>query len=74
MLFRSLDEGRAEEILACFMERYLNNQMLAGKVIRREEEFGGSSGLYDLSGRYACIEMIGREQIEEKLEYYGKSD
>ena len=71
---RELDEGRAEEILACFMERYLNNQMLAGKVIRREEEFGGSSGLYDLSGRYACIEMIGREQIEEKLEYYGKSD
>ena len=69
-----LDEAQAEEILSCFVQRYLTDQMLAGKVIRRDEDFGGSSGLYDLNGRYSCVEMIGREQIEENLGYYGKSD
>ena len=67
-------DDRAEMILADYTDAYLKQQMLAGKVLRQELDLGAEDGVFTLVGRYACLEMIGREQNEENLLDYGKSD
>ena len=67
-------EDRAEKILTDFAEVYLDQQMLAGRILDQEHELTGGDGVLRLWSSYACIEMIGREQNEEILVDYGKSD
>ena len=67
-------EGREEKILTDFAEAYLDQQMLAGRILDQEHELTGGDGVLRLRSSYACIEMIGREQNEEILVDYGKSD
>ena len=48
--------------------------MLAGRILRRDIDFRGYDDVYRLDGVYSCLEMIGREQSEETLVNYGKTD
>ena len=67
-------EGDVRQILCDFSENYLDQQMLAGRILKRSQEFVQADDGYCLHGRYSCIEMIGREQSEETLVNYGKAD
>ena len=68
------DEARAERILYSFARTYLNQQMLAGRILQKEELISVTDSSFQLTGHYACLEMIGRERSEETLEHYGKTD
>ena len=68
------DEARAERILYSFARTYLNQQMLAGRILQKEELISVKDSSFQLTGHYACLEMIGRERSEETLEHYGKTD
>jgi len=46
-------------------ERYLLTQMVAGRILSREEEIFRENGVWCLEGSYECLEMIGKEQSEE---------
>ena len=69
-----ITEERAEKILQSFAQTCLNSQMVAGRILQKEEQVSLADSCYLLTGRYACLEMIGRERSEETLEYYGKID
>lgn len=64
----------AEQMLDDFSSDYLSRQMLAGKVLRRQRQCNCANGVYTFQGEFSCLEMIGREQSEETLDNYGKSD
>jgi len=53
--------------LSQLAEHYLCNQMVAGTVLSRREEFEQTDDTLILNGEYACHEMIGREQSDEIL-------
>lgn len=67
-------EEDAESNLHRFASDYLQSQMIAGEMICREEETVFHNGVYCLTGEYACIEMIGRVQVERNGEYDGKTN
>ena len=70
----TVSDDRAETILGDFADNYLLQRMLAGQILRQDIEFCGKDGVYSLDGVYSCQEMIGREQSEETLGNYGKTD
>lgn len=45
-------------------ERYLHSQMIAGQILDRKGQLQVDDGLCRFSGRYACLEMIGRVKEE----------
>lgn len=51
--------------LALFAGAYLRRQMVAGKIVTKEESFSNENGVFRLFGEYGCVEMIGRERSEE---------
>ena len=53
------------EILSRRAQAYLSRQMVAGKVLSKIESVSCNEETYLLTGRYACIEMIGKEKNEE---------
>ena len=48
--------------------------MIAGRILRRDEVLMQTDGAYQLTGNYACTEMIGRLQQEQIGVYNGKTD
>lgn len=48
-----------------FAESYLRDQMIAGKVLEKNEVFTEEDSGFCLDGMYQCLEMIGRERTEE---------
>lgn len=52
-------------LLSRFAENYLQTQMVAGKILSRNESFVQENGVLRLEGEYGCLEMIGRERKEE---------
>lgn len=68
LVFVEADE--LQETLLDFSERYLQSQMVAGRILERQERI--EQGY--LYGDYACLEMIGREQSEEIIESNGKGN
>ena len=70
----TLSDGIALTILGGFADDYLQQQMLAGQVLRKDIAFCCEDGVYSLEGDYSCLEMIGREQSEGTLVNYGKTD
>lgn len=68
LVFVEADE--LQETLLDFSERYLQSQMVAGRILERQEHI--EQGY--LYGDYACLEMIGREQSEEIIESNGKGN
>ena len=57
-----------------FSLKYLTLQMLSGKILGKVETANGGDAVYTLTGRYICLEMIGRERSEEIIKHYGQSD
>ena len=57
-----------------FAQDYLAEQMLSGKILGKLESADIGDTVYTLTGRYICLEMIGRERSEEIIRHYGKSD
>ena len=46
-------------------ESYLNNQMVAGKILDSHMGISRIPGAYQLNGSYSCLEMIGKVKSEE---------
>ena len=60
------------EALAEFARQYLCSQMLSGTILNKSEEITEEDACLVLTGRYECLEMIGRERGEEIV--HGKND
>lgn len=62
----SVDEQEdSGERLSSLAQSYLSSQMVAGKILSKEETFSRQDGVICLVGQYECLEMIGRERNEE---------
>ena len=54
-----------------FAMEYLAEQMLSGTILGKSEGRELEDAVYTLTGRYICLEMIGREQCEEIIKHDG---
>ena len=70
----TIPEEEAYRLLSDFAVSYLEEQMIAGRILRKDEVSAQSDGIYHLTGDYACTEMIGRAQKEQIGAYHGKTD
>ena len=68
------EEAAVQTELKTFAGAYLSSQMIAGKILCREETVFPQTGIYVLTGQYDCLEMIGRVRAEEIGENHGQSD
>ena len=57
-----ISDEAANVLLNDFIDRYLKQQMIAGSITDRHESIALDGGVYCLTGKYACTEMIGRRQ------------
>lgn len=57
--------------LESLSKEYLQEQMLAGKVLYAEYDSLESDGVYCLKTQFSCIEMIGQNKSEESLQIHG---
>lgn len=69
-----VSEDEVQLLLSEFASCYLEEQMIAGRITRKVEIMEQSDGVYQLTGEYACTEMIGRAQKEQIGAYNGKTD
>ena len=69
-----LDEHEVRKLLSDFVSDYLRNQMIAGRILGTDEQLALGDNVYQLSGNYACTEMIGRVQQDQIGAYHGKTD
>ena len=69
----TLEPEAAEAALSRFAQSALTQQMVAGRIISREESVTQSEDKYLLEGTYACVEMIGRVRREQIGDTNGKS-
>ena len=60
----------ASAMLSEFSRNYLLDHMIAGEVHRTWETLQCGNGIITLEGRYACLEMIGRQRAEKIGEYH----
>ena len=68
------DQQKVRELLSDFASDYIRNQMIAGRILVADEKMTIGDEAYQLSGNYACTEMIGRVQQEQIGAYHGKTD
>lgn len=66
----SAEPEAVQDVLCRFAQQYLQAQMVAGQILDRTEVVEGNC----LYGKYACVEMIGREQSEEIMQSNGKDN
>lgn len=69
-----IEEALASEVLTDFASAYLEDQMIAGKILSQSQRIWNDLETFCIAGDFRCIEMIGKSRIEEKLEYYGEND
>lgn len=74
-IYRKAQTAQVPEEVAkrCLVEvtrHYLQERMVAGRILHSRELVEGNH----LYGEYACLEMIARQQSEEIMQSYGKSD
>ena len=69
----TLEPDAAEAALSQFAQSALTQQMVAGRILSREESITQSEDKYLLEGTYACVEMIGRVRREQIGDTNGKS-
>ena len=69
----TLEPDAAEAALSRFAQSALTQQMVAGRILSREESVTQSEDKYLLEGTYACVEMIGRVRREQIGDTNGKS-
>jgi sporulation protein YqfD len=53
-------------------DRYLQSDMLAGKILEKTIKGDFSNGCYNYYGVYICKEMIGQLQLEDRGEHNGE--
>ena len=70
----TVSDDMALTMLNGFADGYLRQRMLAGQILQQDIDFCRREGVFSLVGVYSCLEMIGREQSEETLGNYGKTD
>ena len=68
--FYETADGESEWEAACealsgFAEGYLSRQMIAGQILRKDQEVTRENGICRLAGTYLCRELIGRVQQEQ---------
>ena len=68
----SVWEAAADGVLEDFSRRYVSGQMLSGTILTKSEEITEEEACLMLTGRYECLEMIGRERGEEIV--HGKNN
>jgi len=68
------EQNIGPSVLSIFSERYLQKQMIAGKIVDKNILFSRESDIWLLEGEYICNEMIGRIQPERNGAFHGKSD
>lgn len=54
-----------QEVFEELAKDYLLNRMIAGKILSQDISFAQDQKMILLLGEYECLEMIGRERIEE---------
>ncbi len=70
-----LAEGEgAADALSEAARAYLLGEMTAGQILHAREEISQGDGLWLLSGRYACTELIGQLREEEIIKPDGTND
>ncbi len=71
-----IPEEQASQLMEHQARQYLVSGMISGKILSQKQIFSAYDGLYCLTGRYVCREMIGRIQYEKIGAYheqtYGK--
>lgn len=60
----SIDRLEAQNQLLHFSQDYLSSQMIAGTVSYTDEVMEARPGAYWLTRQFLCVEMIGREHLE----------
>ena len=68
-----MTQEHAKVSLAAFTEQYLSGQMIAGEIRSKNQKISVGEGIYRLTGKYTCVEMIGREQQEQIGDTNGKN-
>ena len=48
-----------------FSDNYLLRQLVAGQIVKKQQQLFFTDGLYKLESSYTCTEMIGKEQREQ---------
>ena len=69
-----MGEDAARELLSSYARSYLSSQMIAGQIRKADEVVTAESGVYRLTGKYACRELIGIVRSEEILRPNGEHD
>ena len=70
----AIEEDELALQLSAFAEDYLDQQMIAGKILSSNETLSSEEGFFSLKGQYACREMICRVQKEGVITTNGKHD
>ena len=70
----TVEESDLRKLLSDFAYRYTREQMIAGRILVTDEAFSLLGDAYQMTGNYACTEMIGRVQQEQIGAYNGKTD
>jgi hypothetical protein len=65
-------EDEAVAMMTDFAERYLNQQMVAGRITQSHIQTTCDGAICRLTGNYFCVEMIGTLRHNEIGEYNGK--
>ena len=60
-----IPQADAEGMLFAFAQGYLSQQMVAGRILQKQEAVTLLDGVYLLEGEYVCTEMIGKVQREQ---------
>ena len=68
------EPAQVERLMVGFAEEQLLASMVAGQIQEGKTDFQRSGGIYVLSGRYRCTEMIGRARKEQIGDTNGKSN
>ena len=68
------EPAQVERLIVGFAEEQLLASMVAGQIQEGKTDFQRSGGIYVLSGRYRCTEMIGRARKEQIGDTNGKSN
>ena len=61
------ENSYTKEWLSRFAEDYLNSTMIAGNIVFKETQVNPAHNSTVLSGRYVCMEMIGKTRIEQMM-------
>lgn len=73
MQWKEIPQEDVETMLSKAAGEYLSDQMVAGTIQSKTELITLEEGVYQLAGKYVCVEMIGRQQREQIGDTNGKN-